>query len=295
MASDIVAQDDECRRIVETADQVLGYPLSEIMDGNRGDELNHTIYTQPAIFVHSMLIWRLIEKRLNITPLVAAGHSLGEYSALCAAGAVNFQDGLTVVKTRAEGMHNAQPLGSCGMAAVIGVPVERVKEIVASVRNDSVLDLANINSPGQSVISGQIEALNRAVQLVSKEKRSRVVRLQVSSAFHTTLMESARSALSECLKQIPFREIQFAVIANVNAEPYPNHDRDMKSLLLDQVVSPVLWESCVRKMIDMGAKLFLEIGPGKVLAGLLKRIDRSLPVISVSDLQSMDDLQRLLA
>ncbi len=294
MASDIVSQDNECARILESADRILGYPLSEIMAGKRGDELNHTVYTQPAIFVHSMLVWRLVQRRLNIRPMVAAGHSLGEYSALCAAGALDFADALRIVKVRAECMHSAQPLGSCGMAAVIGIPVERVREIVSSVRERSVLDLANLNSPEQSVISGEISALDRAVQMAGKEKRSRVVGLHVSSAFHTSLMESARETLSDSLNEIHFGAIQFTVIANVNAVPYPAQDRDMKSLLLDQVVSPVLWEACVRKMISMGARIFLEIGPGKVLSGLLKRIDRSVSAISVSDFQGVVNLDGAL-
>jgi [acyl-carrier-protein] S-malonyltransferase len=295
MASDIVSQDDESDRMLESADRILGYPLSEIMQGKRGDELNHTVFTQPAIFVHSMLVWRLVQRKFKLSPMVAAGHSLGEYSALCASGALDFADALRIVKARAKGMHGAQPLGSCGMAAVIGIPVERVREIVSSAREGSILDLANLNSPDQSVISGEIEPLERAVQAASREKRSRVVRLHVSSAFHTSLMESARDTLSECLKEIHFGETQFAVIANVNAEPYPGQDRDMKSLLLDQVVSPVLWESCARKMIGMGAQVFLEIGPGKVLSGLLKRIDRSVSAISVSDFQSIENLQGALS
>ncbi|MFH0960098.1 MAG: ACP S-malonyltransferase [Pseudomonadota bacterium] len=294
MASDIVSQDEECARILESADQILGYPLSEIMAGKRGAELDHTVYTQPAIFVHSTLVWRLVQRRLNIRPIVAAGHSLGEYSALCAAGALDFADALRVVKARAEAMHNAQPLGSCGMAAVIGIPVERIREIVLSVKEDSILDLANLNSPDQSVISGEIEALERAVRIIGKEKKSRVVRLHVSSAFHTSLMESARDNLTECLKEVNFGSIEFAVIANVNAEPYPGQDRDMKSLLLDQVVSPVLWEGCVRKMIGMGARIFLEVGPGRVLSGLLKRIDRSVSAISLSDYQSVENLEGAL-
>jgi [acyl-carrier-protein] S-malonyltransferase len=180
------------------------------------------------------------------------------------------------------------------MAAVMGIPVERVREIVSSVRERSVLDLANLNSPEQSVISGEISALDRAVQMAGKEKRSRVVGLHVSSAFHTSLMESARETLSDSLNEIHFGAIQFTVIANVNAAPYPAQDRDMKSLLLDQVVSPVLWEACVRKMISMGARIFLEIGPGKVLSGLLKRIDRSVSAISVSDFQGVVNLDGAL-
>lgn len=290
MASDIISGDAESREIVKQADEILGYPLSEIMDGKRGDELNQTVYTQPAIFLHSMLLWRLIGLKFRLQPLVAAGHSLGEYSALCAAGVLSFEDTLRIVKTRAEGMNNAQPAGACGMAAIIGVQRDRALEIIASVKG-STLEIANYNSPEQYVISGDIDSVDQAVEIASREKRSRVVRLPVSSAFHTDLMSPAKESLSACLDGIRFSAPQFKVIANVNGKTYPDEPEEMKSLLLTQLISPVLWQSCVRKMIEMGARRFIEIGPGKVLSGLLKRIDRSVEVTSVSDLQGIEDLQ----
>lgn len=290
MCSNVVAQDPESRATLEFADEILGYPLSQIMEGKNGDDLNQTVYTQPAIFVHSMLMWRLIQRKIGLKPAGAVGHSLGEYSALCAAGVLSFEDALKLVKIRSEAMNNAQAPGSCGMAAIIGVTHDRISEILSSVRQESVLSIANYNSPDQCVISGSIDAVDRAVEALNREKRSRVVRLAVSSAFHTELMGPATKTLEKSLEGVSFISSGIPVIANYSAQPYPTSAGEMRSLLLKQLVSPVLWESCIRKMIEMGMGLFVEIGPGKVLSGLVKRIDRSLSVIAVQDIQAIEDL-----
>lgn len=291
MGLDIVSEDSKSRETLALADEILGYPLSLIMSGKRGEELNHTVYTQPAIFVHSMLVWNMLESRLKLKPLVAAGHSLGEYSALCAAGVLKFEDALRLVQTRAEAMNCAQPSGACGMTAVLGVAPDRIREIIESVKQDSILDIGNYNSPEQFVISGTIDALDRAREILIREKRSRVVNLAVSSAFHTELMRPAIETLSSTLNETHISLAKFRVIANVTAEPYSNDPAEIRDTLLRQVVSPVLWESSVRKMIDFGASYFIETGPGKVLSGLMKRIDRSLPAISVSDIEGIKSLQ----
>ncbi|MDA8407091.1 MAG: ACP S-malonyltransferase [Deltaproteobacteria bacterium] len=295
MALDIVRENNDSRETLALADEILGYSLSRIMGGVNGNELNQTVHTQPAIFVHSMLVWRLVENQPGLNPIVAAGHSLGEYSALCAAGALTFEDALRLVKVRAETMDKAQPPGTCGMAAVIGVPVDRIYEIVESEKRGSVLEIANYNSPDQCVISGTCDALKRAADILSKERRSRVVILPVSSAFHTCLMDSARESLKSVIDETVLSPLRFRVIANVNAEPYPDTPMDMKALLLKQLVSPVLWESCVRKMISLKASQFLEIGPGKVLSGLMRRIDRTVSVTSLSDSQTINDIQGAFA
>ena len=202
MALDIIHENSDSRETLALADEILGYPLSRIMEGKIGDELNQTVHTQPAIFVHSMLVWRLLEKQPGLKPMVAAGHSLGEYSALCAAGVLTFEDALRLVQTRAEAMNKAQSAGSCGMTAVMGVPVDRIHEIVESAKRDSVLVIVNYNSPDQFVISGTRDAIDRATDILSKERRSRVVSLPVSSAFHTRLMESALESLKSILDEI---------------------------------------------------------------------------------------------
>ncbi|MGC8657844.1 MAG: ACP S-malonyltransferase [Desulfomonilaceae bacterium] len=290
MGLDIVAEDSRSREKLELADEILGYPLSLFMAGKSGDELNQTVYTQPAIFVHSMLVWDLLESRLQLKPLVAAGHSLGEYSALCAAGVLKFEDALKLVRTRAEAMNCAQPAGACGMAAVMGVEPDRIREIVESVKQGSVLDIGNYNSPEQFVISGEIDALERAKEILTREKRSRVVSLPVSSAFHTELMRPAIESLRAALNETPVSPAKFSVVANFSAEPYPDDTATIREILLRQLVSPVLWESSIRKMINFGATHFVEIGPGKVLSGLMKRIDRSVKAISVSNIDGISAL-----
>ncbi|MGC8602804.1 MAG: ACP S-malonyltransferase [Desulfomonilaceae bacterium] len=291
MAMDLVNANVDSRDTLALADEILGYPLSRVMKNKNRDELDQTIHTQPAIFVHSMLVWRLLERRLRLRPLIAAGHSLGEYTALCAAGALTFEDALRLVRIRAEAMNSAQSAGNCGMAAVIGISVDRIREIIESVKQDSVLDIANYNSPDQFVISGKLDALDRAKEILSKEKRSRIVNLPVSSAFHTELMKPAQEKLKSGLEGIFIAPTRFVVVANVNAVPYPDDPAEMKRLLLRQIVSPVLWEASVRRIIDLGTSRFVEIGPGKVLSGLLKRIDRSVDIVSISDWDTINNLR----
>ncbi|MBI4962582.1 MAG: ACP S-malonyltransferase [Desulfomonile tiedjei] len=287
MALDLVQESPKAQSILERADNILGYALSEIMAGKRGDELNRTVHTQPAIFVHSMALLEVLRDHFLLTPVVAAGHSLGEYSALCAAGVLTFDEALRIIHVRAKGMDEAQPPGMCGMAALVGLNREQATAIVEKCRGDDVLDAANFNSPDQVVISGHLQAVNRAVEAVKQEKRTRAVLLPVSSAFHTILMEPARQALRSKLEALVPREPMFPVVANVNAQTYPVSRGAVNQLLMDQIVRPVLWEDCVSLMRSKGAETFIEIGPGKVLTGLLKRIDKTAASVNISDMQSI--------
>jgi len=264
------------------------------MAGERGDELNRTIYAQPAIFVHSMALLAVLGERCKLSPVIAAGHSLGEYSALCAAGVLGFQEALEIIQVRAEGMDKAQPAGNCGMAAVIGLPRESVIRLVETNREAQVLEAANFNGPDQVVISGHIEAVSRAVEAAGKEKRTRAVVLPVSSAFHTQLMETARESLGRRLNEVVPGKGSFPVVANVTAGLYPSEPDQIRRLLTDQVVKPVLWEDCVRAMVERGAANFVEVGPGKVLSGLLRRIDRKATCFNVSDMESIRAFQGAL-
>jgi len=287
MAVDLAEESPKARAILERADRILGYPLSEIMAGQRGDELNRTVHTQPAIFVHSMALLEVLRDYFPLSPVVAAGHSLGEYTALCAAGVLNFDEALEIIHVRAKGMDEAQPAGTCGMAALVGLSRDQATAVVEEHRGDDVLDAANFNSPDQVVISGHIQAVNRAMEAAKQEKRTRVLLLPVSSAFHTSLMEPARQALGSKLKDVSPRESGFPVVANVNAQIYPASHQEIKQLLMDQIVRPVLWEDCVGLMRAKGVQTFVEIGPGKVLTGLLKRIDRNVETVNISDMQSL--------
>jgi len=287
MAMDLMRDHSVAGSMLVRADQVLGYPLTRIMSGESGDDLNRTIHTQPAVFVHSMAILEILKESVSLSPILAAGHSLGEYTALCAAGVMDFEDALDIIRVRAEGMDRSQPAGTCGMAAVIGVSREHAEEITSKFRGDLVLETANFNAPEQVVISGHIENLNRVVEALKQEKRVRAVMLPVSSAFHTSLMQPAREALRARLEGVALKPPAFGVISNKSALPYPTADGDIKRLLIDQVVSPVRWEDSIRTMLDGGVETFIEIGPGKVLTGLLRRIDRSVKAINISGIEDI--------
>lgn len=291
MAADLAAESPKARALLARADEILGYPLSEIMAGDRPDELNRTVHTQPAIFVHSMALLEVLRDGFHLEPIMAAGHSLGEYSALCAAGVLSFETALDIIRVRARGMDEAQPPGTCCMAALVGLPKEEVLQLVEIHRGEEVLEAANFNAPDQVVISGHVDAVTRAVEAAKKEKRTRAVILPVSSAFHTCLMQGAREALRARLDNVSAGSPGFPVIANVNAREYPASDHGLKQLLTEQVVRPVLWEECIRTMIENCADIFVEIGPGKVLAGLLRRIDRQAVAINVCDLAGVRSFQ----
>ncbi len=291
MAKELAQESPLARTLLQAADDLLGYSLSRIMAGEHGDELNRTVHTQPAVFVHSMALLEVLRERYPLSPAMAAGHSLGEYSALCAAGVLEFDDALDIIRVRAEGMDNAQPVGACAMAALVGPTRAEALRIVEAHRGDQVLEVANFNAPDQVVISGHAEAVARVLEAIKTEKRTRGVMLPVSSAFHTGLMAPAKEALRSRLERVVPGKAAFPVIANVNAEPYPGSGDRIKELLTEQVVRPVLWEECVRTMRRNGAELFLEIGPGKVLTGLMKRIERASSAANVSDLAGIDSLQ----
>jgi [acyl-carrier-protein] S-malonyltransferase len=295
MAMDLVAASPSGRAVLEEADEIMGYPLSRIMAGDLGDELNRTIHTQPAIFVHSMALLAVLREHCSFVPVIAAGHSLGEYSALCTAGVLSFQESLEVIKVRARGMDEAQPRGSCAMVALIGLTKEDAALLVEQHRGDQVLEAANFNAPDQIVISGHIEAVNRALEAAKKGRRTRAHLLPVSSAFHTRLMEPARESLARKLREMTPGPPAFPVLANLNAQTYPAASSGVKDLLTEQVVNPVRWEECVRAMLASEADVFVEIGPGKVLTGLLKRIDRSAEAINLHDLESIRSFAHGLA
>jgi [acyl-carrier-protein] S-malonyltransferase len=251
------------------------------MQADRGEELKRTSHTQPAVFVHSMLLLEAMRRAGAPEPAMAGGHSLGEYTALTAAGVLSFDDALDIIHVRACAMDEAQPPGTCGMAAILGLPRPEASALVEASRGDDALELANYNAPDQVVASGSLAALERLAEAVKAKPRAKTVFLEVSSAFHTQLMVSAREAVRARLARAEFRPPSFPVFSNVTGERYPFPDG--KELLVDQVVRPVLWEDCVKAMIREGVKTFIEIGPGKTLTGLVKRIDRSVTAVSVSN------------
>jgi [acyl-carrier-protein] S-malonyltransferase len=242
--------------------------LTAICFDGPAEELTQTRYTQPAIFVHSVIMTELS----GLEPSMAAGHSLGEYSALVAAGALSFADGLRLVKKRGELMQEAGTRSPGTMAAVIGAEPALVNDACAEASDTGIVQAANFNSPGQIVISGSVAGVDRAMEVL-KEKGVRIVKkLPVSGAFHSPLMQYAQDELGAVLEQTEIRDARFPVYTNVTAAPVTDA-ATIREMLLRQVTSPVLWEDSMRAMIAGGADTFFEVGPGTVLQGLLKRID----------------------
>lgn len=268
MAKDLYEQHPEARALFEQADAVVGFPLSKICFDGPEEELKQTKNTQPAIFLHSIAIARIHHgERASM----AAGHSLGEYSALVYAGALTFEDGLRLVRLRGELMQQAGVEQPGTMAAVVGLESTVIDEVCRMASDAGIVQAANFNSPGQIVISGSVSGVRKAMELAKERGAKLVKELPVSGAFHSPLMESAKSGLREALERTAIRDASIPVYANVSAKPV-RAVTEIRRLLYEQLTSPVRWEETIKNMAFDGASMFVEIGPGKVLQGLVKRI-----------------------
>ena len=252
------------RELMEKANSILGFRITDVMFEGSADELKATRVTQPAIFLHSVVLALAMHERPNMV----AGHSLGEFSALVAAGAMNFEDGLRLVAIRAAEMQKCCEKAPGAMAAIIKLPDEVIEEVCASIPG---VVPANFNSPGQVVISGEEAAVDRACALLKEKGAKRALKLPVSGAFHSPLMEPARAELARAIEATPFHKPECPVYQNVSALPTTDPEQ-IKSNLLLQLTSPVRWTQTVRNMAADGATRFVELGPGEVLGGLVKRI-----------------------
>ena len=266
MAKDLYESNDTARGMMEKANEILGFRITDIMFEGNADDLKQTKVTQPAIFLHSTVLAACMD---GFAPDMVAGHSLGEFSALVAAGALDFEEGLRLVAIRARAMQKACETNPGGMAAVLMLPAEKVEEICASCNGTVVA--ANYNCDGQIVISGEKEAVDEACVKMKEAGARRALPLPVGGAFHSPLMESARAELAEGIEKAVFRTPSCPVYQNVTAEPSTDPDT-IKANLLAQLTSPVLWTQSVRNMASDGASHFIEIGPGKVLQGLIAKI-----------------------
>ncbi len=275
MQADLAAEFDVVRATYAEASDVLGYDLWELVQSGPADKLGETTVTQPAMLTAGVAAYRVWIASGGGAPEQAAGHSLGEYTALVCAGAVEFADAMRVVKRRSELMREAVPAGEGAMAAVLGLDDEIVLEICRQSQNSGVVEAVNFNSPGQVVIAGHTAAVNAAVELATERGAMRAIALPVSVPSHSSLMTPAGEALAETLAEIQFRTPGITVIGAVDARPYGDAD-DIRKRLALQVYSPVLWVDAIRALLDGGASRIIECGPGKVLAGLLRRIDRSV-------------------
>ncbi|NLC70545.1 MAG: ACP S-malonyltransferase [Desulfuromonadaceae bacterium] len=277
------------RRIFEEADDALGFSLSRLCFEGPEERLLLTEFTQPAILAATIAILRVVEEETDLRPFLVAGHSLGEYSALVSAGVFRFDDALRAVRSRGIFMQEAVPVGAGGMAAVLGMDGVVLEEICREASQGEVVAPANYNSPGQIVIAGQSGALQRALELCRARGCKKAVMLPVSAPFHSALMRSAGERLRPVLEEIPCRPFHVPLVSNVEAEVNQDPER-VRDLLIEQVSRPVLWDASVRKMISVGAERFVEIGPGKVLAGLVKRIDRGVAAQAVDTIQGLKAL-----
>ena len=263
--------DSNSRLLFEQANQEIGFDLSEVMFSGTEDQLKQTNVTQPAIFLHSVIKARSLAE--NFQPDMVAGHSLGEFSALVAAGALSFIDGLRLVIIRAQAMQKACELQSSTMAAVLGLEDSIVEEICDGI--DQVVVPANYNCPGQLVISGSIEGVTIACEKLLAAGAKRAILLNVGGAFHSPLMEPARKELMIAIMAASFNEPVCPVFQNVDASPHTNPDEIRKNLI-EQLTGPVRWSQSILAMIEAGASSFTEIGPGNVLQGLVKKINRTM-------------------
>jgi [acyl-carrier-protein] S-malonyltransferase len=268
MAKDLYEQHPDARKLFDQADAIVGFPLSAVCLQGPEEELRQTRNTQPAIFLHSIIAARLYRSE---QASMAAGHSLGEYSALVYAGALTFEDGLRLVRLRGELMQQAGIEQPGTMAAVVGLEPSAIGDVCRIASDAGIVQAANFNSPGQIVISGSVAGVRRAMEL-SKERGAKLVKeLPVSGAFHSPLMESAKSGLRNALEKTSIHDASIPVYANVSARPVRKAD-EIRRLLNEQLTSPVRWEETIQNMAADGASTFVEIGPGKVLQGLVKRI-----------------------
>jgi [acyl-carrier-protein] S-malonyltransferase len=287
MAKDLFDSSVEAKEMIRTADDAIGANLSYIMFNGPEEQLKQTEFTQPAIFLHSVVLASIIR---TLSPSAAAGHSLGEYSALVSAGAIQFYDAIKVVRERGKAMQQAGIDKPGTMAAVVGLIPEVVDDLCNKASVEGIVQCANFNSLGQIVISGSVPGVKKAMELCKSNGAKLVKELVVSGAFHSPLMQSAKDLLLNVLNETPIYDAKFPVYANVTSKPVINN-KEIKNLLYEQVTSPVRWEETIKNMISDGIGEFYEIGPGKVLQGLVKRIN---PDVKIFGIDKFEDVEKYL-
>ncbi len=279
MGKDLYENVPAAKELFEKANEILGFRITDIMFEGTDEELKQTFVTQPAVFLHSVIMAKALGEEFK--PDMVAGHSLGEFSALVAAGALSFEDGLRLVAKRAAAMQKACEAQPSTMAAVLGLEDGVVEDICAKI--DGVVVAANYNCPGQLVISGAIEAVDAACEQLKAAGARRALRLPVGGAFHSPLMEPAKVELQEAIEAAPFQTPICPVYQNVDAQPYTDPEQ-IKANLIAQLTAPVRWTQIVQNMMADGADSFVELGPGAVLQGLIKKVDRTADAVSKATL-----------
>lgn len=286
MARELAEKFSPARQVFERADRALGFPLSKLCFEGPAEELQLTANTQPAILTASVAAAEVLKEK-GVPPDYVAGHSLGEYSALVATGALQLEDAVRLVRKRGEYMQEAVPVGAGAMAAILGLASETVEQICREAAQGGIVSPANLNSPAQVVIAGHKAAVERAAELAKQRGAKRAILLNVSAPFHCALMKPARDRLAEDLDRVEFREPAVPLINNVDARAV----RDPAALregLKRQVTAPVRWEESVRALRSAGVEVFIEVGPGKVLSGLLRQMDNQAECSRVEDVATLE-------
>ena len=273
MGKELYDNNAAARALMDRANEILGFNITDIMFNGSAEDLKRTDVTQPAVFLHSVALAAAMGDAFD--PDMVAGHSLGEFSALVAAGALSFEDGLRLVSARAKAMQKACEINPSTMAAILALPDEKVEEACAAI--DGVVVCANYNCPGQIVISGENDAIDAACEVLKAAGAKRALKLPVGGGFHSPCMEPARAELAEAIEHTPFSTPRCPVYQNVDAKPHTD-PAEIKGNLIAQLTAPVRWTQTVRNMIADGATEFVELGPGKVLQGLVSKINKEVAV-----------------
>jgi [acyl-carrier-protein] S-malonyltransferase len=287
MGKDVAERYPAAKRVFDDVDAALGFPLSQLCFEGPDDVLKLTENTQPAILTVSAAIHAVLEDLGATQRDIVAGHSLGEYSAIVSVGGLTPAEAAKIVRMRGRFMQEAVPVGTGGMAALIGPTVEEAQAICAEAAQGEVVSVANINAPGQIVIAGTKGGIDRAIEVAKQRGVRRALPLPVSAPFHCALMKPAEQRLQPVLEEANIKDLRMSLVSNVDASPIGTAHA-VRNALLRQVASPVRWVESVQKMISMGVRRFVEVGPGNVLTGLIKRIDSSVELINVSDVASIE-------
>ncbi|WP_195925032.1 ACP S-malonyltransferase [Sarcina ventriculi] len=290
MGKELYENIDECREIFNKANNALGFDITNMILEGDADELNITENTQPAILTTSIAIFKALEKN-NIKPDVVAGLSLGEYSALVSAGAIDFLDAVSLVKKRGKFMQEAVPLGVGAMVAVIGLSREKVQEAVEKAKEKGIVEIANYNTSKQIVIGGELKAVEYAKEIVLELGARRAISLKVSGPFHTSMLHEAALKLEKELKKVEFKELNVPLVCNVEGK-FVQDKSEIIPLLVRQIESSVRWEDSIKLMLENGVDTFIEVGPGRVLSGFVRDISKTLEkrvnIFNVEDLKSLE-------
>ncbi|HLE21524.1 MAG TPA: ACP S-malonyltransferase [Vicinamibacteria bacterium] len=290
MGKAIAEERPEARQVFEEADGALGFPLSRLCFEGPEEELKLTENTQPAILTTSVALYRALASQ-GVEPDFVAGHSLGEYSALVASGALRLDDAVVLVRNRGRYMQEAVPVGEGAMAAILGLGLAEVQDICSQASEGEVVEPANLNAPGQTVVAGHAAAVQRASAAAKERGAKRVIPLSVSAPFHCRLMRPAQHRLERDLANVTVSDLRVPLVSNVDAA-WVRTGAEAVDALIRQVASPVRWEESVRRLVDEGVDQFVEVGPGKVLSGLVRKIAENVRVASIED---PNGLRRLLA